>query len=53
MKLIAELVRRALQRGKTGPTSEMARRSDNQDRSSMSDFVRILQAHDRDRQGAN
>jgi hypothetical protein len=52
MKLIAHLVRRALQRSQPGPTSETGMRIDNQDRSSMSDFVRILQSHDHDRQGA-
>lgn len=52
MKLIANLVRRVLRRNQTRATSEIGMKSDNQDRSSMSDFVRILQAHDRDHQSA-
>jgi hypothetical protein len=49
MKQIADLVRRLWQ---SQPVSnfQMAITADNRDRSSMADFVRILQAYDRDRQ---
>ena len=49
MKQIADLVRRLWQ-SQPAPNFQMP--IDNRDRSSMADFVRILQAYDRDRQGS-
>ncbi len=51
MKQIADLVRRLWQ-SQTAPNFQMPITADNRDRSSMADFVRILQAYDRDRQGS-
>jgi len=51
MKQIADLVRRVWQ-SQPAPTFQMQLTPDNRDRSSMADFVRILQAYDRDRQGS-
>jgi len=47
MKQIADLVRRLWQ-SQPAPNFQMPIAADNRDRSSMADFVRILQAYDRD-----
>jgi hypothetical protein len=47
MKQIADLVRRLWQ-SQPAPHFQMPIAADNRDRSSMADFVRILQAYDRD-----
>jgi hypothetical protein len=52
MKQIADLVRRLWQ-SQPAPTFQMPTTADKRDRSSMADFVRILQAYDRDRQGSS
>ena len=46
MKLIVDLLKRVWQRGR--PDCYIVRASEGEDRSSMADFVRILQMHDRD-----
>jgi hypothetical protein len=51
MKLIVELLRRVWQRSPADTEAYAIRASDGGDRSSMADFVRILQMHDRDRGG--
>jgi hypothetical protein len=50
MKQIADLVRRLWQ-SQPAPHFQTPITADKRDRSSMADFVRILQAYDRDRQG--
>lgn len=49
MKLIVEMFRRVWQRSRTDGDAFAAHAGDGGDRSSMADFVRILQMHDRDR----
>jgi hypothetical protein len=49
MKQIADLVRRLWQ-SQPASNFQMPMTADNRDRSSMADFVRILQDYDRDRQ---
>jgi len=51
MKQITDLVRRLWQ-SQPAPNFQMPITADNRDRSSMADFVRILQAYDRDRPGS-
>jgi hypothetical protein len=46
MKLLVDLLKRVWQRGR--PDGYTVRASEGEDRSSMADFVRILQMHDRD-----
>ncbi|MBR0718189.1 hypothetical protein JQ632_30085 [Bradyrhizobium liaoningense] len=53
MKLIVELLRRVWQRSQIDTDAYAIRRSDGGDHSSMADFVRILQMHDRDRGGSS
>jgi hypothetical protein len=51
MKQIADLVRRLWQ-SQPASNFQMQLTPDNRDRSSIAEFVRILQAYDRDRQGS-
>jgi hypothetical protein len=51
MKQIADIVRRLWQ-SQPAPNFQMPITADSRDRSSMADFVRILQAYDRDRPGS-
>ncbi|MBR0826727.1 hypothetical protein JQ596_14350 [Bradyrhizobium manausense] len=53
MKLIVELLRRVWHRSWTDTDAYAVRANDGGDHSSMADFVRILQMHDRDRGGSN
>jgi hypothetical protein len=48
MKNIADLLRRVWQRSQPGSNTQVAVMAENRDRSSMADFVRILQAYDQD-----
>ena len=49
MKNIADLVVRFWQGSQPVSNTQVAAMAENQDRSSMADFVRILQAYDQDR----
>ena len=51
MKNIADLVLRVWQRSQPVSNTQVAVVAENRDRSSMADFVRILQAYDQDRYG--
>jgi hypothetical protein len=54
MMLIATFIQRVWRRGQKANETDAARRfSDSRDRSSMADFVRILQAHDHQQTGGN
>jgi hypothetical protein len=53
MKNIADLLMRFWQGSQPASNTQVAARAENQDRSSMADFVRILQAYDQDRYGRN
>jgi hypothetical protein len=46
MEQIADLVRRVWQRRQPASNTQVAAMAENRDRSSMADFVRILQAYD-------
>ncbi|MCP3465196.1 hypothetical protein [Bradyrhizobium sp. CCGUVB23] len=48
MKLIVDLFKRVWQRGRVETDGYNLRASEGDDRSSMADFVRILQMHDRE-----
>ncbi|MCP3477300.1 hypothetical protein NLM33_44895 [Bradyrhizobium sp. CCGUVB1N3] len=48
MKLIVDLLKRVWQRGRPETDGYILRASEGDDRSSMADFVRILQMHDRE-----
>lgn len=52
MKLILDLLKRFWQRSPSDQQFYGGRMGDSPDRSSMADFVRILQTHDRDRSGS-
>ena len=49
MKLIVDLLRRVWQRNQSTSDSNAVRAGSDGDRSSMADFVRILQMHDDER----
>jgi hypothetical protein len=51
MKNIADLLFRAWQRSQPASNAQVAVIAETRDRSSMADFVRILQAYDQDRYG--
>jgi hypothetical protein len=51
MKNIAGLLMRVWQRSQPAPNTQVAFMVENRDRSSMADFVRILQAYDQDQYG--
>ena len=51
MKNIADLLLRVWQRSQTASNAQVAVMAENRDRSSMADFVRILQACDQERYG--
>jgi hypothetical protein len=51
MKKIADLLLQVWQRSQPAPNTQVAVMAENRDRSSMADFVRILQAYDQDRYG--
>ena len=51
MKNIADLLRRVWQRSEPASNTQATVMSENRDRSSMADFVRILQAYDQGRSG--
>jgi hypothetical protein len=51
MEQIADLLRRVRQRSQLASNAQVAAMAENRDRSSMADFVRILQAYDQDRYG--
>jgi hypothetical protein len=51
MKNIADLLLRVWQRSQPAFNAQVAVMVENRDRSSMADFVRILQAYDQDRYG--
>ena len=51
MKNIADLLMRIRQRSQPASNIQVAAMAENQDQSSMADFVRILQAYDQDRYG--
>ena len=51
MKNIVDLLFRVWQRSQPAPDAQVAVMAENQDRSSMADFVRLLQAYDQDRYG--
>ena len=51
MKSIADLLLRVWQRSQHASNIQVTAMAENQDRSSMADFVRILQAYDQDRYG--
>jgi len=53
MKIIADLLMRFWQGSQPAPNTRVAARVQKQDRSSMADFVRILQAYDRDQYGGS
>jgi hypothetical protein len=53
MRLIATLLQRVWQRKSANETDAAARFADRRDRSSMADFVRILQAQDRQHSDQN
>ena len=48
MEQIADLLRRVWQRSQPASNTKAAVMAENRDRSSLADFVRILQAHDKD-----
>ncbi|WP_186294363.1 hypothetical protein [Bradyrhizobium guangdongense] len=52
MKLIVEMLKRVW-RGRADTNAYAVRVADGGDRSSMADFVRILQTHDRERGGSS
>jgi hypothetical protein len=51
MKSIADLLTRLWQGSQLASNTQVAATAENQDRSSMADFVRILQAYDHDQYG--
>jgi hypothetical protein len=51
MKDIADLLVRVWQRSQAASNTQIAVKAENRDRSSMADFVRILQTYDQDRYG--
>jgi hypothetical protein len=51
MEQIADLLRRVWQGSQPASDTQVAAMAENRDRSSMADFVRILQAYDQDRTG--
>jgi hypothetical protein len=51
MKNVADLLLRVWQRSQHASNTQVAVLAENRDRSSMADFVRILQAYDQDRYG--
>jgi len=51
MEQIADLLRRVWQRSQPASNAQVEAMAENRDRSSMADFVRILQACDQDRHG--
>jgi hypothetical protein len=51
MKNIADLLPRIWQRSQSASNTQTAVMAENRDRSSMADFVRILQAYDQDQYG--
>jgi hypothetical protein len=51
MKNISDLLPRVWQRSQPASNTQAADLAENPDRSSMADFVRILQAYDQDRYG--
>jgi hypothetical protein len=51
MKNIADLLLRVWQRSQPASNTQLAVMAENRDRSSMADFVRILQAYDQDQYG--
>jgi hypothetical protein len=51
MKNIADLLMRFWQGNQPASNTQVAAMADNRDRSSMADFVRILQAYDQDQYG--
>jgi hypothetical protein len=51
MKDIADLLLWVWQRSQPAPNTQIAVKAENRDRSSMADFVRILQMYDQDRYG--
>jgi hypothetical protein len=51
MKTITDLLLRVWQSRQPASHNQLAVMAENRDRSSMADFVRILQAYDRDRYG--
>ncbi len=53
MKNIADLLLRVWQKSQPRSNAQVAVKLENRDRSSMADFVRILQAYDQDRCGRN
>ncbi len=53
MKKISDLLSRVWQTSQPASNTQAAVTADNRDRSSMADFVRILQAYDQDRYGAS
>jgi hypothetical protein len=53
MKKIADLLPRVWQSGRSASTTQAPVMAENRDRSSMADFVRILQAYDQDRYGTS
>jgi len=53
MKTITDLLRRVLQGSQPGPNAQTPMTTDHRDRSSMADFVRILQAQDRQQSDRN
>jgi hypothetical protein len=52
MKNIADLLLRVWQRSQPASNTRVAAMAENRDRSSMADFVRILQAYDQDQYGS-
>jgi hypothetical protein len=51
MEQIADLLRWVWQRSQPAPNTQVAVLAENHDRSSIADFVRILQAYDQDWHG--
>jgi hypothetical protein len=51
MKNIADLLMRVWQRSQPASNTQVAVMAENRDRSSMADFVRILQSYNQDRYG--
>lgn len=49
MKIIVDLLLRVWQRSEPASDIQIAVMAENRDRSSMADFVRLLQAYDQDR----
>jgi hypothetical protein len=52
MKNIVDLLLRVWQRSQPASNTRVAVTAENRDRSSMADFVRILQAYDQDQYGS-